>query len=142
MIDSFLKIDTKNVFFESFANENVIVNISKGNYYSMKGSAVVIWSLLENAYSMSQLINYITINYTISEEIAKLKISQFIATLQSEALILTINSQEIVPIIATPTEKTAFEEPVIEIFRDLQELLLLDPIHEVDEVQGWPTLKK
>ena len=142
MTDSYFKIDTKNVFFESFANENVIVNISKGNYYSMKGSAVVIWSLLEDAFSMSQLINYITVNYTISEEIVKPIISQFIEMLQSEELILTINSQEIVPIIATPTEKIVFEEPVIEIFRDLQELLLLDPIHEVDEVQGWPTSKK
>ena len=142
MSNLFFKIDTKNVFFESFANENVIVNISKGNYYSMKGSAVAIWSLLENAFSMSQLINYITVNYTISEEIVKPIISQFIEMLQSEELILTINSQEIVPIIATPTEKIVFEEPVIEIFRDLQELLLLDPIHEVDEVQGWPTSKK
>ena len=34
-------------------------------------------------------------------------------------------------------EKTQFEFPIIEKFTDMQELLLLDPIHEVDE-KGWP----
>ena len=142
MSETFFTIDTKNVFFENFADENVIVNITKGNYYSMKGSAVVIWSLLENIFNISQLVSYIVDNYTISEEIAKPIVSKFIETLKNEELIVSLSEQEILPIILITDDKKAFEEPIIEIFRDLQELLLLDPIHEVDEVQGWPTAKQ
>jgi hypothetical protein len=33
--------------------------------------------------------------------------------------------------------KKPFTDPVIEIYTDLQDLLLLDPIHDVDD-RGWP----
>ena len=36
-----------------------------------------------------------------------------------------------------PLSPMAFEKPVIEKFSDMQEMLLLDPIHEVSEM-GWP----
>ena len=35
------------------------------------------------------------------------------------------------------TNQKEYEPPVIECYPDMQELLLLDPIHEVDET-GWP----
>ena len=108
----------------------------------MKGSAVVIWSLLENIFNISQLVSYIVGNYTISEEIAKPIVFKFIETLKNEQLIVSLSEQDILPTILITGDKKAFEEPIIEIFRDLQELLLLDPIHEVDEVQGWPTAKQ
>ena len=31
-----------------------------------------------------------------------------------------------------------FEEPLVEAFEDLQELIAIDPVHEVDPLQGWP----
>ena len=37
-----------------------------------------------------------------------------------------------------PKGKPAFVEPTITGFNDMQELLLLDPIHDVDET-GWPS---
>jgi hypothetical protein len=35
----------------------------------------------------------------------------------------------------------AFTQPVLEVYTDMQDLLLLDPIHEVDEEAGWPSPK-
>jgi hypothetical protein len=37
-------------------------------------------------------------------------------------------------------EKLKFEPPILEKYVDMQDLLLLDPIHEVDE-RGWPNVK-
>jgi hypothetical protein len=34
-------------------------------------------------------------------------------------------------------EPSGFEPPVLEKFTDMQDLILLDPVHEVDE-RGWP----
>ena len=36
--------------------------------------------------------------------------------------------------------RTEFQRPVLRKFTDMQELLILDPIHEVDEA-GWPNKK-
>ena len=35
------------------------------------------------------------------------------------------------------TEVRPFQPPVLQKFRDMQDLLLMDPIHDVDEA-GWP----
>ena len=50
--------------------------------------------------------------------------------------------------IATPsaptllvTEKLAYEHPVLQKYTDMEDLLLLDPIHDVDEA-GWPARKQ
>jgi hypothetical protein len=37
-------------------------------------------------------------------------------------------------------ERPPFTPPVLEVFADMRDLLLLDPIHDVAEV-GWPTAK-
>jgi hypothetical protein len=39
--------------------------------------------------------------------------------------------------VASPATKKAFEPPTLAVYTDMQELLLLDPIHDVDET-GWP----
>jgi len=36
---------------------------------------------------------------------------------------------------------TVFAPPVLEVYTDMQDLLLLDPIHDVDETVGWPSPK-
>lgn len=33
-----------------------------------------------------------------------------------------------------------YRPPVLEVFADMQDLLLLDPIHDIDEV-GWPVAR-
>ena len=38
------------------------------------------------------------------------------------------------------TEKPSFEAPILHKYTDMQDLLLLDPIHEVDEA-GWPVAR-
>jgi hypothetical protein len=142
MSERFYIIDVKNVFFENFADENVIVNITIGNYYSMKGSASFIWTLLKQSYSQSQVVAALVNEYNIDNELAETTATKFLDTLQKEQLVLELNDQVSEPQLIAVNQKKPFESPVLEIYNDLQELLLLDPIHEVDEVQGWPNAKK
>jgi len=44
------------------------------------------------------------------------------------------------PVEAAPRAKEPFERPVLEKFTDVQELLALDPVHDVDG-SGWPRPK-
>jgi hypothetical protein len=142
MEDVFFIIDMKNVFFENFADENVVVNISIGNYYSMKGSANFIWTLLQQPHNQKQITAALLNEYEVDASLAEDTVSQFLAILQKEQLLLCKDSQEHTPQILNVTSKKEFEPPVLEIYNDLQELLLLDPIHEVDVAQGWPSKNK
>ena len=38
-------------------------------------------------------------------------------------------------------QKQHFQSPEIQKFTDMEDLLLIDPIHEVDEEAGWPNIK-
>lgn len=141
MGEVFFTIDAKNVFFENFADENVVVNITIGNYYSMKGSANFIWSLLQQPHSSHQLVVAILNEYEIDASLAEKTVSEFLGILQKEQLLLSSNIQDIISEVLPVIGKKTFEPPILEVYNDLQELLLLDPIHEVDEVQGWPMKK-
>ena len=41
----------------------------------------------------------------------------------------------------TPLMRQPFSTPVLETYTDMQDLLTLDPIHDVDPQQGWPIQK-
>ena len=36
---------------------------------------------------------------------------------------------------------TRLSEPRLEKFDDMQHLILLDPVHEIDETMGWPRIR-
>jgi hypothetical protein len=64
----------------------------------------------------------------------------FITKLDGHNLLVeTMNVEDIIP--NEMIERTPFDIPIIEIYDDMKELLSLDPIHDVDSIQGWP-LKK
>ena len=65
------------------------------------------------------------------------EVERFVEELISEQLIVPTDANG-----ATGSEqdlilKTAFNSPTLQKFTDMQELLLVDPIHEVSE-EGWP----
>jgi hypothetical protein len=40
-----------------------------------------------------------------------------------------------------PDYKLPFQKPLLQKYTDMEALLLVDPIHEVDEEEGWPKQK-
>ena len=100
------------------------------------------------------MFRYIELSETIAsqytgerEEIEK-AIYQFVDEMQQENLIVINESQghvseaHIDPEDETEQmkERSIFATPVLNKYSDMQDLLLLDPIHEVDDT-GWPNVK-
>lgn len=120
-------IDTNKVVSEIFNDEAVIVNLASGAYYSFKGSAITIWQLLGAGYSDEEIIG----QFKDAESINK-----FIAFLTQENLISTAGTV----VKETLTFDQQFTLPEYKKYDDMKDLLLLDPIHEVDQT-GWPHKK-
>ena len=142
------KINSPKVIHETIDGETVIVNLDSGNYYSLDRVGAEIWNLIREKVSIDGVIESIASRYDAKkEEIAK-AVYHLINELQQELLIvvdgseMSANDQEhqLQDITESSGKLTSFEPPMLSKYTDMQDLLLLDPIHDVDEA-GWPHMK-
>ena len=137
------RINTPHIVSEVFADEEAaVINLKTGNYYSLNKTSTEIWSLIENGANLSDINSFICDTFNIKDSLQINEIEQFIENLLDEDLIVAydeltltnahpVNAQDI-----DSTSKKEYNPPVIECYADMQELLLLDPIHEVEET-NW-----
>ena len=136
-------INTDHVSSEIFGEEAVVVNFMTGKYFGMTGSAPVIWKLFETPVSYDDVIAAVGGLNGLSDE-GKQLVQVFMDTLLRECLIkdaseLDTENTQSKPVTIDPG--ILQNPPVIEIFDDLQELIVLDPIHDADPERGWPVQK-
>lgn len=145
--DRVLRVNTPQVVCETIDGEVVIVNLDKGIYYSLLKTGADIWSRIERQLDRHQIIQEVARSYDGSVEEIEIAIDEFIANLLAEELIVidpqprVANTDNSLEILETSGSKPHFEKPMLEKFTDMEDLLLLDPIHEVDVAAGWPTTK-
>lgn len=142
-----LSINAPHIVHEIFSDdEAAIINLKTGNYYSLNPTGAEIWSLIEKNASGDEVVNAFNQLYETDSVDMASEINNFIKELEAEDLIVRSengaeNSSDIKNFPAeNQNKKNSFVAPILERFADLQELLLLDPIHDVDEA-GFPHKK-
>jgi len=129
------------IAFESFGDEAVIVNLDEGTYYSVRGSAFMAWSLLSSGIAVGAIVDRIAAAYDAPTEEIQAAVMSLVEELERERLIVRARRDgSSAPVEPTRGAKQPFERPVLEKFTDVQELLALDPVHDVDG-SGWPRPK-
>lgn len=141
------KINQPTVIHEDFDGEVVIINLDTGSYYSIERAGAAIWNSLENAPAEITLIEEVIDRYTGNRDEIEMAVSKFLAELERESLIVSVTDQEMDKreVLAESNHqpqasKLAFDGLTLHKYTDMEELLLLDPIHQVDET-GWPSAK-
>ena len=124
---------------ECFEDEVVIINLESGNYYSLNGTGAEIWRELETGGFAEAVTAALVARYDASETTIRQAVESFIRQLEEQGLITGKESVAYdAPAVQPRVEgKAVFELPELAVFSDMQDLLLLDPIHDVDE-SGWP----
>lgn len=142
------RVNAPAVVSEAFEDEIVIIHLESGAYYSLDQSGAAIWQWLQQGMSLAEINDHLSVVYRLgAEEIAHI-VSPFIAELTQEQLIVPMNASEQACNGLSPaplghdgrTSNTLFTPPTLTKFTDMQDLLLLDPIHDVDST-GWPVRK-
>ena len=143
------KVNTPNVIFEIYDSEIVLINLDNGNYYSIAETAAEIFDFIQQGRSKDEIINKIINKYEgdIAEIVSS--IDTFLEDLLKDDLIIQEEKNignvpfqnEETTTWDSEQEKSPFKSPVLSRYTDMQDLLLLDPIHEVDET-GWPNPKQ
>lgn len=125
----------KSIAIELFDDEFLLANLDTGLYYTLKGPAVAFLAGLPFEDFDKELENFIGKNDIEKEE--KLLLSNIWSELVEQELIADYPSKPVNTYsFAIDKIKTA-QHSNLTTYADMKDLLLLDPIHEVD-TEGWP----
>ena len=115
--------------------------MSRGHYYSLRDTAATIWQGLDAGLSVDALTSRLTESYIIEAAKAAEVVQTFLQQATDQLLILPIDQPGATKPLDAPLMRRPFSTPVLETYTDMQDLLALDPIHDVDPQQGWPIQK-
>lgn len=138
------QVNVPTVATEKLDNEVMVVHLVKGNYYSLTGTGAAIWDLLAAGSSEAEILHELVATYAGDAQSIKECLGRFIAELSAEELIVAGDGSTAGTAEASErplTSRQAFAAPQLEKYTDMQELLLIDPIHEVNDDHGWPKMK-
>jgi hypothetical protein len=133
-----LRTASANVHSKVFDDEVVILEMESGTYFSLRGSGVDVWQLLEQNASPAVISRTLSERYDAPSAEISTALEALLAGLAEARLIVADPSLEPAEVSLPATNGVAYSAPEIERFTDMQDLLLLDPIHEVDDAAGWP----
>lgn len=137
------RVNTPTVTHETIDGEAVIINLDTGNYYSLVEEGSFIWSLMEKGASATEVQNVVLQNYQGDAPEIDRGVQELLTQLQQENLIVPVDGAgealDLTQVASANNnhEKPSFNPPSLNKYSDMQELLLLDPIHDVDDA-GWP----
>ncbi|HVT56314.1 MAG TPA: PqqD family protein [Xanthobacteraceae bacterium] len=130
----YFSTDVPRIISKEFDDELVLANYDSGLYYSLADSAAKIWLALKAGASDQAIVAAFTRKFPAAAGI-ETEVGNFIQKLVAEGLIVPAEKgNEGEPLLEGLPD---FRAPVLERFDDLKELLLLDPVHDVDDA-GWP----
>jgi len=132
------RVDEREVIHETLEGEAVLVHLGTGTYFSLGGSAAEIWPLVVAGAGRDEILAEAVRRFegeggTIEQEVGDL-LGQFL----EHGLAVAAPPRELPDTMKhADGPATPYLAPRLEVFEDMQELLLLDPIHETND-DGWP----
>lgn len=125
------------IAFEVLDEDVIVINLDTGTYYSIAGCGAVIWSAIVNGMTVNSIVDRLSAAGTTNRADISAELARFVEELTSEQLIVPVIGDAITSVEQNLIINTTFAPPRLQKFTDMQELLLVDPIHEVSE-EGWP----
>jgi hypothetical protein len=132
-----LSINVPRIVHETIDGEVIVIDLATGTYFSLQGGAADVWTLIDAGHSPDQIRATLADAHGETPESIGSTLGLFLKELEAEALVVASADQDS-PSRAAPTivANGAFA-PRLEKHTDMAELILLDPVHEVDSM-GWP----
>ncbi|QPN62988.1 PqqD family protein [Synechococcus sp. CBW1004] len=128
------------VIHQLFGEEIVAIDLRSGGYFSLSPVAGQVWLLLAGEGArVDAVVQALARRYNLAADRLLGDLQPFLSQL--------LDLELIVPCAASPPSaadadipetNTPYAPPSLSTYNDLAELLLLDPVHEVDAAAGWP----
>jgi hypothetical protein len=133
-------IASKDIVFETFDGEAVVLDLTTGKYFGFSDSGSRLWDALASGVQASDLVGV----ETRAGVLGAAEIDGFVSQLVQFGLLAALSDAAAQPLSAEMLAQFAgSSEPLkVEIHDDLADLIVVDPIHDVDEPLGWPAVKQ
>jgi hypothetical protein len=121
---------------EAFDDETVLIDVDRGIYFSMQGTAASVWRAFDVPRTPDAACAELAADLP---EAGREMVSKLIQDLAEQKLIVATERPPANP--GKPLDRfvaASFVAPVFGVFTDLADLIGIDPVHEVDESAGWP----
>jgi hypothetical protein len=137
-----------NVVHETIDGETIILKLDTGAYYSLNDFGGEVWSLLGQGASPDEIVARCSSGFDGSPEQIEEAVRELVAELVRDDLLVAESAMDMS---ATHPRQPALEgvaqqvgrplrQPVLRKYEDMQDLLMIDPFHDVPE-EGWPEKK-
>jgi|SRR5918993_1840661 hypothetical protein len=134
------RVNSPQVINETIDGEAIMINLATGSYYSLDRVGCDVWALLEASLPVDDIVAQLGRQYDGAEEDIRRGVEELLERLSAEELVVPSGDGDWVGAPPpTPSRQAPFRAPRLEKFTDMQDLILLDPVHEVDS-RGWPHL--
>lgn len=125
-----LAVNRPSVIFDIQGNETVIIDLSTGRYFRLDAPSTELWLRFAVAGSISDVLESCA-----NADALRPEIDTIVADLLDRALLRSAVDADGRPDVGATWHYSGF---TLEQFTDLEDILGLDPIHEVDPEKGWP----
>jgi len=138
-LQSRLRPNEEEVAAKVLDGEAILINLSNGTYYSMDKAGGFIWELIEGRHSLEEMVAAIIARYEVSSSQAQADVERLAAELVEESLVRLSDDQapwrqEWQP---EQCQRLPYESPQLNIYRDMADLLALDPPTPGLEYTPW-----
>lgn len=111
--------------------EAIFINLSTGVYYSLNQSGTLIWEIIEAERTLDEAVAAVTDHYQVSKEQAEVDVERLVSTLLEEKIVIESDKEpksgQLMETKADRTERKPYVTPELHIYRDMGDLLALDP---------------
>lgn len=136
-------VASRDIVSEDFDGEFVVLDLGSGRYYSMDAAASALWRAITAGVSMQALADAVDSAAPASTGITAQDIHDYAEQLVAYGCLARSDVPGTVPLdpATAAALKAGAGPPKLEMFTDLADLIMADPIHDVEEAVGWPVRK-
>ena len=140
-----LSVNVPKVVHETIDGETIVIHMGTGTYYSLEGTGAEVWALVESGLARGDVVAGVQQRFDGDSALVEQSVLAFLDELIDEGLVVAGPSDapagDPAAVARNGWAPARFDAPVLRKYTDMQEFMLVDPLHEVDEGAGWPHAK-
>ena len=133
-------VSSNHAIAETIEGEAIIIHLGTGAYYSLRDAGAEVWSAIEQQATRAEIVDSLEARYEGTRQELEAAVDRVLDELHGEGLVerASVERGPLHPLpVTVGASREPFSPPVLEKHTDMQDLILIDPVHEV-EARGWP----
>lgn len=107
--------------------EAIIINLTTGVYYSLDPTGSEVWSLIEGRHDVDTIVGHLCGRFDVPEHTCRGDVERLVEQLLHERLIVSADGDHPGPPPDGGRSGLGYSPPRLDIYRDMGDLLALDP---------------